>query len=509
VYKLRDAGINLVQCGSEARAHTNPHLDGVLSVVGETDLRDMLWVLYHADGVICSITAAMHMAAVFDKPCVCIAGGREHWWWEAYVNVAGVETFGPYSQPVTVPHRYLHTQGLLDCCATKGCWKNKARRIQGDRHKSYCKMPSDDGYGQIIPKCMGMVTVEHITEAVMSYYDGSVLPPIGEPDKLVIPKADPPPKRAMAPLQIDLFAPAAEIIAAASKTPKEATVPQLVEAFAGAQKRKVDGPGMITEDPFDHPTIGGSLAICALLYGGYVDMHKACIGSILRTTAPHRRQLRIVTNQLCADTRKWLDTLKDEGHIHTLIHNRDNIKKYPAMRQLFCDPDNPIDTKWLVWFDDDSIANRDDSWCTKLAHKIIAEQPKRARMIGDLRVWTLNHSQLAWAKSRPWWRGRNLQTGQHNEAPNGNKIFFAAGGFWAAELAAMRTANIPDTEIRHNGGDYMLGLQLWQQGFRTASWNKNKKYVFTSSVPRRGANEVHTGMSSWTPNRNIDVTKKR
>lgn len=498
VYKLRRRGLKLVQVGANNSGHTNPKLDGVLSLVGQTNLRDVCWLMKHCEGVICPITCFMHMAAAFDKPCVCIAGGREHWWWEAYVNVAGVEHFGPYSQPVTVPHRFLHTQGLLDCCLDRGCWKNKILHTQKDKNRSYCSKPVDDGYGQTIPKCLQMITVEHVVEAVMSYYKGDSLPPIGNPREIPVPDADPPPRKALMPKNIDLFAPADQILGSIAENTQDTSVPKLVKAFQSQQK-PAQKQLEVRDNPFANPIIGGPMTICVLMYGDYPDMHRACLGSIFQTTAPELRELRIVTNQLALPTRNWLDGLKAEGQLHTLIHNDDNRKKYPAMRQLFWDPDNPITTKWIVWFDDDTIANRDTDWHKHLAQKIIAEYPKKARMVGDLRFFTLTASQREWAKTRPWWRDRHLQTKQKTAAPNGQHIFFAAGGFWALEAAAMREAMIPDEQIGHNGGDYILGLQLWQQGYRTAAWNTGKKHVHTSSVGRRGLNEIHTGMPQWRP----------
>lgn len=498
IYRLRDAGINLVQVGGAHASHINPVMDGVLDLVGQTNLRDALWLVQHCEGIICPITFFMHLAGAFDKPCVCVAGGREHWWWEAYVNVSGVDNFGPYCQPVKVPHRYLHTQGMLDCCRDRGCWKNKVKQTERDRSKSFCKLPVLDGHGQTIPECMKMITVDHVYEAVMSYYRNGELPPIGKPAEIVLPDAEAPPKKILAPKNIDLFAPPEQILGALTDVPKEPGVLELVKAFEGEQKEK-KAARLGHGDAINHPLIGGKMTICVLMYGDYPDMHRACLGSILNTTSPAQREIRVATNQLCLKTRAWLDRLKEEGEIHTLIHNAENKKKYPAMRQLFWDEDNPITTKWIVWFDDDSIANRDPQWYNNLAAKIISEYPKKARMVGDLMFWSLNQAQLSWAQGRPWWRNRYLQTKQKVEAPNGQKIFFAAGGFWALETDAMREAMIPDPDIGHNGGDYMVGLQLWQQGYRTAAWNNRKKHVYTSSVPRRGLAEVHTGMPGWQP----------
>jgi len=344
-----------------------------------------------------------------------------------------------------------------------------------------------------------MITVDHVVEAVMSYYKDGNLPAIGKPKELVLPEAPAPPRRVLIPRKVDLFAPPDEILKAPEQPIVEPNVPTLVHAFQGEHKKKEDAPPALKSDPLDHPIIGGKMTICILMYGDYADMHRACLGSILKSTSPERRQIRVVTNQVCIPTRAWLDDLADEGHLQTLIHNDDNRKKYPAMRQLFWDPANPIETKWIVWFDDDSIANKDPQWYPNLAHKIINEYPKKARMVGDLRFWTFNPTQLAWAKSRPWWKDRHLQTKQKKAAPNGQHVFFAAGGFWALETAIMREAMIPDPEIGHNGGDYTVGLQLWQQGYRTAAWNHKKGHVHTSSVGRRGLHEVHTGMPGWRP----------
>ena len=63
----------------------------------------------------------------------------------------------------------------------------------------------------------------------------------------------------------------------------------------------------------------------------------------------------------------------------------------------------------------------------------------------------------------------------------------------------MREAGIPDPDLGHNGGDYFLGAQMWQAGYATKAWNRGKKIVHTSSVARRGLNEIHTGMPGWTP----------
>jgi ADP-heptose:LPS heptosyltransferase len=174
---LRDAGLRVVQVGGKHRECWNPSLSGALDLVGKTGIRDLFALIAGAEGVICPVTSGMHIAAAFKKPCVVVAGGREHWWWEAYVDGPD-RTFGPHAAPVATPHRFLHTQGLLPCCADRGCWQNKVSRHEPDKHRRYCRMPEDDGYGRQVPKCLLLITPEAVVDAALSYYRKGLLAPL-------------------------------------------------------------------------------------------------------------------------------------------------------------------------------------------------------------------------------------------------------------------------------------------------------------------------------------------
>jgi len=179
VDRLRPYGLRFAQSGATKRGHTHPPIKDTLNLVGWGYVQHLKWQIAHCEGVICPITCAMHMSAAFDKPCVVIAGGREEPWWEAYTDEW--DAFGPAAEPVRVPHKYLHTYGLLPCCpktgTSKACWKKKVTKGQGD-DKSVCEMPTHLPGQQIIPTCMEMVTVDHVVEAVMSYYEDGWLPPM-------------------------------------------------------------------------------------------------------------------------------------------------------------------------------------------------------------------------------------------------------------------------------------------------------------------------------------------
>ena len=113
--------ILFVQVGE--KGHHHPALPGVMDLRGKTDLRQLIRLMHHAQGVVCPVTFAMHLAAAVElrgpceayprgmprnRPCVVIAGGREPAQWEAYPH-----------------HQYIHTNGALRCCDNGGCWKSR------------------------------------------------------------------------------------------------------------------------------------------------------------------------------------------------------------------------------------------------------------------------------------------------------------------------------------------------------------------------------------------------
>lgn len=184
---LRGFGLRFVQTGAvlpynpeKKINHFHPLLENALCLINRTTLRDLGRLVYFADGIINPITCTVHFAAALDKPCVVIGGGREHVEWISYTPGPG--KFGnELREDIKVPHRFLHTVSLLDCCNHGGCWRSNV--IGTDKHT--CKYPLEIS-GQYVPKCMDMIKTEHIVEAVMSYYKDGTLPPIGEAPRIAL-----------------------------------------------------------------------------------------------------------------------------------------------------------------------------------------------------------------------------------------------------------------------------------------------------------------------------------
>lgn len=182
IARLSAAGFACVQAGHKNNRgpvqHINPTIPGMaINLVGKTSVRDLLRLIYHADGVICGVTFAMHAAAALQKPCVVLGGGRECWWWEAYVKEnRGLAAPEVLSQ-LRVPHRFLHTTGHLDCCQHHGC--GKSHTLPQEAKGGCCSNPIVTP-GDATPLCMQLITPELVELAVYSYYLDSTLATLPE-----------------------------------------------------------------------------------------------------------------------------------------------------------------------------------------------------------------------------------------------------------------------------------------------------------------------------------------
>jgi ADP-heptose:LPS heptosyltransferase len=152
--------IQFVQIGEYG--HHHPKLEGVIDLRGKTSLRELIRLVYHSQGTLCSITALMHLTAAVEtrpgrpkhRPCVVVAGGREPAHWEAYPH-----------------HQFIHTNGVLECCAEGGCWKDRTARLRDgderDKASNLCKTVRDH-----LPRCMDLITPAEVIQKVELYFKG-------------------------------------------------------------------------------------------------------------------------------------------------------------------------------------------------------------------------------------------------------------------------------------------------------------------------------------------------
>jgi ADP-heptose:LPS heptosyltransferase len=152
-----------VQIGEQG--HHHPRLRGVIDLRGKTDLRQLVRLVYHAQGVLGPVSLPMHLAAAIEvrpgmpqnRPCVVIAGGREPPHWEAYPH-----------------HQFIHTVGALRCCDNGGCWKARTTPLGDGDSKDDAHSLCVDVVGTL-PRCMDMVTAEEAIRRIELYFRGGAI----------------------------------------------------------------------------------------------------------------------------------------------------------------------------------------------------------------------------------------------------------------------------------------------------------------------------------------------
>ena len=135
-------GLKIVQIGQVG--HNHESLKGVFNMVGQTNIRDLIRLIYKSQAVITCVSFPMHIAAALDKPCVVVAGALEAMRWEAYQT-----------------HQFLAVNGCLPCASAHGCW----RKGLNDCNNKILN----------IPRCMTIIQPADVVRSLMRYYDGGVL----------------------------------------------------------------------------------------------------------------------------------------------------------------------------------------------------------------------------------------------------------------------------------------------------------------------------------------------
>lgn len=157
--------ITFVQIGHKTHIHPRLFGDNLINLVGQTDLRQLVRLVYNSFGVITPISLPMMLAYGIDahprfkrgsRACIVIAGGREPNHWQQGPN-----------------QHFLHTCGMLDCCDFGGCWKSRIIALgDGDeKDKSLCSKPVKLKNNQTISKCMDMISENDVISIIRKYMD--------------------------------------------------------------------------------------------------------------------------------------------------------------------------------------------------------------------------------------------------------------------------------------------------------------------------------------------------
>ena len=136
--------IQWVQIG--AQEHWHPELRGVIDLRGKTTHRELIRLAWHCQGGLGPVTYLQHLCAAWEKPYVCLLGGREPVTWVQY--------------PLQTT---LHTMGMLDCCRQKACWRSRVEPLSDRSNKdgSLCHWPVM-GLQRAVGRCMAMIQPDEV-----------------------------------------------------------------------------------------------------------------------------------------------------------------------------------------------------------------------------------------------------------------------------------------------------------------------------------------------------------
>lgn len=454
VQQLKKQGITCVQSGAVGESHVHPAIPEAVDLVGWGYLREMFWQIYHADGVICPVTCAMHVAAAFEKPCVVVAGGRENWTWEAYTNDG---QFGERAEPVNVPHRFLHTIGQLPCCKTVGCWRNKLVATKEDQ--SVCQMPAVRPVGaQPLPECMRLITVDQVVDAVLSYYRDGTLPGFQDADRHV------------------------QLLVQDVPWQPQAThgQPAVPEEQRPVSTRR---PGL----GLHHPKIGGRVTILAYLNGRqqdeYANYH--LLQHVMSTVPRLNLDLRVFLSSPTPAARSRLASLPAATFESEAVTG-----KAAAMRHLL---QNAKDlSRYVIWMVG-GMKIMHAGWLDQLCESILLQGPQVAAYGMKRQHLVDGNSPLAgfeaWMKTRPWYQGQPLRQDGYGTWVNSLDDWFLV-----LRRDAIDKIGIPDETLMDDGLGLVLGEQLHQHNFQAMSFNVGYSCF---QPPRTTSPELIRGKVPW------------
>lgn len=150
VDQMRDE-ILFVQVGERHDRHTHEPIKGALDLIGQTDQRQLIRMVYHAKAAVGPSTFIQHIAAAVRTPYVLIAGGREPVVWQYYPG-----------------QLMLSSVGSLPCCQTRACWRSRVAKLDDGEEEdgSVCDSPVMQRGGDIIPKCLAEISVDTVAESL-------------------------------------------------------------------------------------------------------------------------------------------------------------------------------------------------------------------------------------------------------------------------------------------------------------------------------------------------------
>jgi hypothetical protein len=245
--------------------------------------------------------------------------------------------------------------------------------------------------------------------------------------------------------------------------------------------------------------------VCILTYGDYLDYFQRCLDSILAHTPREEIALRLgfnaapsslayarerlggtsepVIRDLPEGIKLTTMTCPDLGSV-ALWNSPTNLYKEPMARLMFYTV--PLDTEYVIWFDDDSYVSR--NWWEELRELL----DQRVDYAGQ--EWWVDYlpGQQEMIRKQAWYQGVPFALKKGRPG-----VLFATGGFVVIRSSCLQEANYPDTAfswkgetLKQYGGDTLLGEIVrqfgWTRTHHCAHVHVNVDLQGNHPAPRRG-----------------------
>ena len=209
------------------------------------------------------------------------------------------------------------------------------------------------------------------------------------------------------------------------------------------------------------PTIGFPITIMVLFYGPYPQVCRRFFRKLFQFTDPSLFELRVGLNEVVAETKEIVSDYVAQGLVDRVYESPTNLFKSPMMRRMV--HEDPIETTWSLWFDDDSFPYQGD-WLPALANRI--ENESTVDAWGRKLYLHASEPVEAFIRSAPWYRGKPFIhefNGVTSERPY---LFFMEGAYWALKSHILYDLDWPDPRLIQNEEDFVFGEALHQNEYR-------------------------------------------
>lgn len=198
---------------------------------------------------------------------------------------------------------------------------------------------------------------------------------------------------------------------------------------------------------------GAAFCICVLFYGTddyCYYLAQRVLNAPMSKLAELGVEFRFGFNAVGDRTRQFVQKkIATDFYRALVVDCPQNIFKYPMMRRLFYD--QPIQRQFVMWFDDNSHLLQDvdaEQWLQRISRQLNA-----CRVLGSVYTGKLVGNQKAWIANQPWYRGKEPS----------DYVKYVADSWWTAQAEDIVKNDWPSPDIKHHGGDIMLGEFCRQQ----------------------------------------------